>query len=257
MNRSRSIIVIVIFAILIWNIFAPPQKITRFRVSVTNILGFPIKIAGSSFRYLRTMSHLLYEDPEKRELKRRISELETKLLKAEEVRAENKRLRALLDFKRRTRRRSFPALIVGRDPNHWSSILFIDKGSNDGIAKDTVVLSGRGLVGRVQEAGNSMSKVILINDVDSKVGALLQKNRIQGLLIGTAEGRCKLIYLPLEADIEQGDVVVTSGMGGIYPKGLVIGKVAKVGKEAGRLYQYAFVEPSTNLSRLEEVLCIQ
>ena len=113
------------------------------------------------------------------------------------------------------------------------------------------------LVGRVREAGKVMSKVMLINDIESKVGAIIQKNRDQGLLVGTPEGRCKLIYLAMDSDVEKGDKVMTSGMGGIFPKGLLIGQVTDVDKEQGRLYRYAIVEPSSELSKLEEVLCIK
>ena len=120
-----------------------------------------------------------------------------------------------------------------------------------------VVVSGRSLVGRVRESGKTMSKVMLINDIDAKVGAIVQEGRDQGLLIGTPEGRCKLIYISLDSSVKEGDKILTSGMGGVYPKGILIGRVTKVAKEQGRLYKYAIVEPSSELAKLEEVLCIK
>ena len=210
-----------------------------------------------SLNYITRISRLPYLDSEKATLRHRVRELEKELVEAEEIRLENERLRHLLGFKQKFRQSSIPALVIGRDPNNWSSVIFIDKGEDDGIVKDMVVISGQGLVGRVREQGKTMAKVMLINDIDSKIGAVIQKNREQGLLVGTPEGKCKLIYLSLDSDIGEGDKVLTSGMGGIYPKGIWIGKVEEVAKQKGRLYKYAIVKPSSELSKLEEVLCIK
>jgi len=226
-------------------------------MSLTGIARTPLIIINSFFNYINKISQLAYVDSEKLELKNRIRELERELAELDEARIENDRLRILLGFKQKAKRFSIPALVVGRDPNNWSSVVFIDKGEKNGVVNDMVVISGHGLVGRIRESGTTMAKVMLINDIDSKIGAIEQKSREQGLLIGTPEGRCKLIYLPLDLDIRKGGRILTSGMGGIYPKGILIGRVAEVAKEKGRLYKYAIVEPSNKLSRLEEVLCIK
>ncbi len=257
MIKSRVIIVIAIIAIFIWTIFAPPHAFQHFRMSLANVARLPLKIATNSFNYISKISRLPYVDTEKLELRRRICELEKKLVESEEVLRENQRLRSLLGFKQEAGKYSIPALIIGRDPSNWSSVIFIDKGREDGIMKDMVVISGHGLVGRVRESGKTMSKVMLINDIDSKVGAIVQRSRGQGLLVGTPDGKCRLIYLSLDSDIKRGDKILTSGMGGIYPKGILIGHVTKIAKEPGRLYKYAIVEASSELSKLEEVLCIE
>ncbi len=256
-KKPRLIIVIAIIAIFIWAIFAPTGILQHLRAGLANVARLPLKIASHSFNYIRRISRLPYVDTEKLELRQRVCELEKKLVELEESRLENKRLRSLLGFKQKARKYSVTALIIGRYPNNWSSIIFIDKGRDDGITKDMVVISGQGLVGRVGEAGKAMSKVMLINDIDSKVGATVQRNRDQGLLIGTPEGECRLIYLSLDSDIKKGDKILTSGMGGIYPKGLLIGEVTRVAKERGRLYKYAVIKTSSELSKLEEVLCIE
>ena len=257
MIKSRLIIVITIIAIFIWTIFAPPHIVQHFRMSLANVARLPLKIASNSFNYIKRVSNLPYHDRQRKRFQFRISELEKKLAELEEARLENERLRNLLGFEQKARKYSTPALVIGRDPNNWSSVIFIDKGVNDAIEKDMVVISGQGLVGRVREVGRMMSKVMLINDIDSKVGAIVQKNREQGLLVGTAEGKCRLIYLSLDSDVEEGDKILTSGMGGIYPKGILVGQVGQVAKERGRLYKYAIVETSSELSKLEEVLCIK
>lgn len=257
MIRPRLIIVIVIIAILIWTIVSPSQSLQHLKMSLANIVKVPLEIINNSYSYITKISRLPYIDDEKLDLKRKVRALEKNLIELEEIALENRRLHNLLGFKEALQKSSIPASVIGRDPNNWSSVVFIDKGEEDGIVKDMVVISGQGLIGRVRESGKTMSKVMLINDIDSKVGAIVQKSREQGLLVGTPKGDCKLIYLSLDSDIKGGDKVLTSGMGGIYPKGIMIGEVVKVEKEKGRLYKYAIIEPLNKLSKLEEVLCIK
>ena len=257
MIKPRLIIVIGIIAILIWTIFAPPQSLQHLRMSLSNIARLPLKAITRAFNYINSISQLSYVDNEKFALKTKVRELEKELAELNEVLLENERLHSLLGLKQTLKKSSIAALVIGRDPNNWSSVVFIDKGKNDGIVKDMVAISTKGLVGRIRELGKTMAKVMLINDIDSKVGAIVQRSREQGLLIGTPEGNCKLIYLSLDSDINKGDEVLTSGIGGTYPKGVLIGEVIEVAKEKARLYKYAIVKPSSELSKLEEVLCIK
>ncbi len=257
MLKPRSIIVIVIIAILIWTMLAPPKPIQRLKMTAAGIIRLPFKIIDDSLDYFEKISRLPYIDSEKIQLRQAIAELQHRLINYEEIQLENKRLRELLGFKKEAGRSSIPASVIGRDPNNWSSVVFIDKGASDGIRNDMAVISGEGLVGRVREAGKSMSKVMLINDIDSKVGAIVQGSRDSGLMIGTPQGGCKLVYLSLDSEIEAGDKVMTSGLGGIYPKGLLIGEVEKTAKERVSLYKSAIIKPAGRLSKLEEVLCIE
>lgn len=248
---------IVLIAVFIWTMFTPPQILLDFKMSLVNVARLPLKIVTNSFNYINKLSRLSYVDSEKLELKQKIYELERKLAELQEVPLENNRLRGLLGFRDITGRSSIPALVIGRDPNNWNSVIIVDKGRDDGIVKDMIVTSSRGLVGRIREPARKVSKVMLINDTASKVGAFLQRSREQGLLVGTPGGKCMLIYISLDADIARGDKVLTSGMGSIYPKGIIIGEVVGIAKEKGRLYKYAIVKPSSELTKLEEVLCIK
>ena len=257
MLRPRLIVVIVITAILIWAMFAPPEPVKHLKRAIYSTARSPLKALDNLFDYFKKISRLPYADSEKTGLKRRIVELQNKTVKLDEIALENERLRELLGFKKEIEKQSIPASVIGRDPNNWSSVVFIDKGRGDGIRNDMVVISGNGLIGRIREPGEAMSKVMLINDIDSKVGAIVQNSRETGLLTGTAQGECKLIYLSLESEVSAGDKVLTSGMGGIYPKGLLIGEIIKVAKEKGRLYKFAIIQPSGKFSKLEEVLCIE
>jgi rod shape-determining protein MreC len=151
---------------------------------------------------------------------------------------------------------AIPAQVIGRDPSNWSNSLIIDKGSSSGIKSNMAVMSTRGLVGRIVEVGRLSSKALLITDPNLKVGVLVRRNRQGGIMTGRPGGRCKIIYISLDSDVKPGDKVMTAGFGSVFPKGILIGEVEKVGKEEGRLYKFAILKPSQDLSRLEEVLCI-
>ncbi|MEA3305470.1 MAG: rod shape-determining protein MreC [Candidatus Omnitrophota bacterium] len=256
MNKPRITIVAALITVFIWAMFAPPQILLDFKTNMADIAGLPLKTTTGFFNYANKISRLSYVNSGKLELKQKIHGFERKLAELREVSLENERLRGLLGFREATGKSSIPALVIGRDPNNWNSVIIIDKGLDDGIVKDMIVASSRGLVGRIKEPAKKVSKVMLINDTASKIGAFLQESREHGLLVGAPDGKCRVIYLSLDADINKGDKVLTSGMGGAYPKGIVIGEVAKIAKEKGRLYKYAIVKPSSELTKLEEVLCI-
>ena len=257
MTRSRTIVVTIIIALFIWTFFYFSRRVDELRAKTSEIIGLPVEVLTKSINYFNRLSLLSRSSKRVNDLEEEIRTLKKELIDAEEARLENERLRKLLNFKKNSFMASIPAFIIGRDPNNWSSVVFIDRGESDGIIKDMVVISGAGLVGRIREVGLERSKVMLINDVDSKVGAIIHQTRDQGLLIGAVDGRCKLIYLPMDTKTVVGDEILTSGMGGIFPKGISIGRIKEVEKERGRLYKYAIVEPASKLSRLEEVLCIK
>jgi rod shape-determining protein MreC len=170
---------------------------------------------------------------------------------------ENRRLKELLGIKKSVPYTTVPAGVIGRDPSNWSNSLIIDKGSAQGVRNAKAVISPRGLVGRVVELGNHSAKVLLITDPGSKVGVLIQRNRQGGVLVGTPDGKCKMIYISLDSDASEGDKVITAGFGSVFPKNMLVGTVVKVDREPGRLYKYAIVDPAQDMSKLEEVLCIR
>jgi rod shape-determining protein MreC len=170
---------------------------------------------------------------------------------------ENRRLKELLGFRKNLPYATVPAEVIGRDPSNWSNSLVINKGSSSGIKPGKAVISARGLVGRIVETGRASSKVLLITDPSSRVGVLIQRNRQGGILLGRPDGMCKIVYISLDSDVSPGDKVITAGFGGAFPKNMLVGLVVEVGKEPGRLYKYAIVDPAQDLSKLEEVLCVR
>jgi len=193
---------------------------------------------------------------ENRRLHEEIEALQTRLRVLEEARGENQRLKTLLGLRESLSFTVAPAGVVGKDATNWFPSVLIDRGSRHGIERHMAVIAPGGLVGQVVEVTPSSARVQLITDPVSSVGALLQSSRVTGLLVGAQSGRIRIRYLPVRAEVRAGEVVVTSGLGGVYPKGILVGKVVAVDRRSGALFQEATVEPGIDFSRLEEVLIV-
>ena len=180
----------------------------------------------------------------------------SKLGELEEARRENLRLKELLSFKQKAVFKVIPARVIARPADSWSSAVIIDKGRSNGIRRGMAVITPAGLVGRVVEAADSVSKVLLINDPSLGVSAIVQRSRQEGLVAGTLGSSLIMKYLPEGSDIKPDDTVITSGLSQIYPKGVLIGTVVDVGKEFSGLNSYAVVRPAVPLSNIEEVLVV-
>ena len=189
-------------------------------------------------------------------LKREMSALKQKMNAAEEAIQENRRLKGILAFKQDSSLPLLPAKIIARDPDNWSSAIIIDKGRQDGVRPSMAVVSVGGLVGKVLESGKSTSKVMLLTDPNLSVSSMLQRSREEGLVSGTLGKLLIMRYLSADIDIKVSDVVITSGLSRIYPKGIIIGKVAQVGAQSSGSSSFAMVKPQVNFSSLEEVMVV-
>lgn len=174
-----------------------------------------------------------------------------------EVVEENRRLTSLLEFQPSATVPLRGARVVGRDPSRWFQAITIDRGSRTGTAVDLGVEVPTGIVGTVVKVFPATAVVLLISDRLSAVPALVQRTREQGIVEGTFGGRARLKYLPPSSDIREGDVILTSGLTDVFPKGLIVGTVSRVQRAEGELYPDVEVIPSADLSRLEEVLVIE
>jgi rod shape-determining protein MreC len=191
------------------------------------------------------------------ELRRQNEGFRMQFSKDSEVLAENDRLRKLLELKKRISYGTTAASVIGKDFNSFRSYLILDKGRASALKKYAPVMTPLGLVGKVFELGRYSSKVILINDPDLSVPAMIERTREQGLVSGTLDGACKLRFLDSDSDIQIGDQVVTSGLNKTYPQGIVIGRVRWVGVESSGLGKFAILEPAVRISSLEEVLVVR
>lgn len=209
-----------------------------------------------------SMEENRYVKEEYRRLTELTIEQQNQLADKDELAAENERLQKLLHFKQQNPDLTvYGARIIGKNPGNWYNTLVIDRGEKEGVAVDMAVITDQGLVGRVIEVGNHWSKVLSIIDSQSAVSAIVQRSRDNGTLQGDTtlydgQGLCRMIYLPQDATVKEGDMVITSGLGDIFPKGLLIGEVVRVENEAFAVYKTAVVRPWADFKRLEEVLVI-
>jgi rod shape-determining protein MreC len=224
-------------------LMSPVIKVTAVTVSsVSRVWGDYVDL-----RNLREESLRLTR--EAAVLQRRISYLEEQAL-------ETQRLQGLLAMKEISRAEFLAARVVGKDATNWFKTVLIDRGSLAGIRRNMPVVAPDGLVGRVVEVTPTAAKVQLITDPVSAAGGLIQRTRVIGIVSGSLGAGLKVRYLPLMADIVIGDEVVTSGMGGVFPKGIPLGRVVAAERRSGALFQEATLAPKVDLSRLEEVLIL-
>jgi len=203
-----------------------------------------------------------YVKEEYRRLKDLAVELQGQLVDKDELANENERLKALMDFKDDNPDLTvYGARVIGKSPGNWFNTLTIDRGSEDGVAVDMAVVTDNGLVGRVIEVGGGWAKVLSIIDSQSAVSAIAQRSRDNGTLQGDTtlydgKGLCRMVYLPQDATVREGDIVITSGLGDIFPKGLPIGIIVGVANEPFAVYRTALIQPGVDFEHLEEVLVI-
>lgn len=189
-------------------------------------------------------------------LKKETGLLSQRLVMQQEYILENERLRKALSIKDELPFKVIVAKVCARSPESWSSSIIIDKGSAQGIKRGMPVISFFGLAGRVIETTSGTARVMLINDPNFRVSAIVQRSRQEGLVSGTLGSYLIMRYLPDEVDIQAQDTVVTSGLSSLYPKGLPIGTIVETGKEFSGLSHFALIKPLVLLSDIEEVFVI-
>ena len=251
--KSKSLFQVAVFcAILLFFAAVIPAS----RSTVINFLTFPLKtlifvkrqITGIVF-YNRFMAQNEILKKENDLLRHRLNE-------TAEILLENKRLASLLAFQQKSSYNLIAARVIGHSSDSWSSLIIIDKGTRNGVKKGYAVINYLGLLGRVIETSSSTSKIMLMNDPNIGVSALVQRSRQEGLITGTLGGSLIMKYLPNDADITISDEIITSGLTETYPKGLLIGSVVAINSDFSGLSLYAIVKPAVNLSSLEEVLVV-
>jgi rod shape-determining protein MreC len=190
-----------------------------------------------------------------------VDQLMIENVRLKEVEAQNEDLRKKLNFAEthpqyKLRAAEVKGRVIGYEPNNFMSILIIDVGKRHGISEGMPVVTERGLVGYIHDVGTNWAKVLLIIDPSNSVAALTQSSRATGVISGRLGQDLIMDYIPQEEQIAVGDVVLTSGMVGRYPKGLVIGQVTEVVQRDIDTFQHAVVHPSVNFAKLETVLVI-
>lgn len=173
-----------------------------------------------------------------------------------EAKLENDRLRQLVGLAQSGHVRSLAAHVIAQPIDSWEGVITIDRGTADGVQPLMPVVGPAGLLGQTVDVSAHTARVRLITDQQSGVAAMLQKTRATGIVKGSLEGNLTMQFVSKTTTVTPGDVVITSGLGGVYPKGLIIGNVAQVKRTPSDLYPYIVVDPSAQLGGIEEVLVL-
>lgn len=195
-------------------------------------------------------------------LKEQVNALSIENKTREDYINENKRLKELLDLKDTTMAayNTVTARVVSYEPNSWYDTVMLGKGTKDGISVDDIVITSLGVVGRVTDCGSNWSKVSTIINSANSVGVKLSRTGDVGVLSGDAslaqDKNAKLEYLSNDKNLIKGDILVTSGLGGVYPAGLTIGKIINIKSDSAGNLDFGVVEPSVDFASLYEVLVI-
>ncbi len=226
---------------------------------VIPLITTPVRWIGSTGN---AVMHVRTLERENKELKGLINQLQIENVKMKEVEAENRSLRLLLGFAHENPTYAFRGAqvvghVLGYDPDPFLQYVILDVGTADGVGVGMPVVTDQGLAGRISQAYSHTSKVLLITDRESNVSGLLQASRLTGIVRGQGGHRDLLMdYLPQGKTITPGEIVITSGIGGNFPKNLVIGQVVKINQKDFEVFQRAIVHPSVDFGRLETVLVV-
>jgi rod shape-determining protein MreC len=217
------------------------------------------KVAQSALTGIRgwtaTYSDLMGAVEENTRLRRRILELETEQQKLYEADVTSRRLQSLLDLRDRIAVKSIAANVIGSSASTWFQSLTLDKGEQDGIQKGMAVVSAAGVLGQIVAVSPRSAKVLLITDPHSAVDVVCQRSRARGIVSGSLEGPI-MKYVKRSEDLQRGDRLITSGLDGVFPKGVSVGYVDAVQKKGQGLFQQVNVVVSVDPSRVEDVLVV-
>lgn len=266
-NRPLMVTIIVVIILLVVLVITAGSNNMSGTESVVGSIFSPVQKAlysatdsiGDFFGRMFSGSDLQAENLQ---LEARVAELEGQLADYNEVKAENDRLKGLLNFDTKAKDLETKAAhVIGKAPGHWFNVFIIDKGMADGIKVDMPVVNGDGLVGRVVKTGANYSRVLAIIDSLSGVSGIVERTRDNGNIngsnmSGSEEVLLTLNNLPFDADLMPGDKIITSGLTDTFPKGIAIGEVVEVSQSNDGMRNEAIVKPWVDFNHLEEVIII-
>jgi rod shape-determining protein MreC len=260
-HRSAVALVVVLFVVLVWMVLDGVGAANPIRDSLTGVIS-PLQLVfsravrplTSQFTGLRRGADLVRENED---LTKQIAELRSQLILLSEAQHENEELRRQLDFKSAVPNyQLIAAEVIGRDPSSYLQYLIIDRGLDDGIRRGMPVLTDAGLVGRIARVSQGSSQVMLLTDSQSSVGAYIQRSRATGVVQGQLGPDLVMNYILQDETVVVGDVILTSGLGGAFPKRLVIGQVVETRQTDVDMHQNAIVAPAVDLGELEMVMVL-
>lgn len=268
-TRKKYLLKILIPILVIVILYVSSKEGNKIQ-SVSNVVNVIIVPFQSSISYVINKFNVNYLNVrdfeqtkiENEKLKKKIDQMEKDNRELIEYRQKIKELKDALNIKEQFGQYDFVgANVIAKDAGNWFDVFTIDIGSKDGVTVNDPVITSKGLVGRVLTVDILSSKVISIIDNDCTVSARISKTRdlvlVKGDLTLKNAGQCKLDYIPNEVDLDVGDMIESSGFGGIFPKGIIVGKVVQVRKSTSELKKYAIIEPVADFRRIEEVFVLK
>ena len=220
---------------------------------VQNILSLSVKsVSDAWLRYI----FLVGLEQDNRDLKKKINELKAEFILYQEGYLEAQRLKKLLSLKDNADYHFISARVIGREPSELSRTIMINKGSAHGLKMGMPVIAPPGLVGRLTDVSWHVSKVLLLIDESSNIDAILQTTRTQGIIRGAGSRGYILEYISKNQDVKEGEIVLSSGIGGVFPKGLLAGVISRVDRQDAGLFLKINITPFVDFSKLEEVLVL-
>jgi len=222
-----------------------------------------VKIIRSIKEYLNGITHLNQIIAENKRLKEQLDKLSSDRITIEEIKSENRKLKELLGLKNQieTVADYEVARVTLRSSEAWLSYFIIDKGLKDGIRKNMVVVNNQGLIGSIVDCGLNWAKVETLLDADFSASAMIVRTRDIGVVRGNlnlmGKGLCELKYISKDSKVKVNDVVITSGMGEIFPKGIVIGKIVQVKNDKFELTKNIIIKPAVDIENIEYVMVLK
>lgn len=247
-------ILILIFSMAGRKEFTAPHKfgleiIGPFQTAISKISNY----AGGFWEKYVALLHLREENEK---LRQELQQFKAANIEYREAVATNVRLKKLLDLKESLPPPTLTAEIVGKDPSLWFKTLTINRGASDGVRKGMPVVTVEGVVGQILTSSPNYSKVLLATDPNSAIDVTTQKTRVPGIVKGLGRDAFKLHYVLKSAEVEKGDYVLTSGLGGVFPKGLMVGTVLEIRRTRRGMFQDIEIEPAVDFSQLEHLIII-
>lgn len=267
--RTRAFIAMCIIAVLMLGLclysMTGREKVSVFEnifgIIITPIQKASNRLVSASGNFNAVFTEYDTLKAENEQLQEKLNEAEEKLRQAEQHTVENKSMREMLGIAEEREDMKFAmAHVIARGQNGYSQTLTLDKGSLQGLSAKDMVITGSGIVGYISEVGLTWAKVTTILDSSCEIGVILTRTQDAGVLQGNTElakdGRCKIAYLKNDVSLTVGDSAETSGVGGIFPKGLFVGRIKEIKSETTGLAQYAVIEPAVSINELDTVFVV-
>lgn len=262
-SRAKIISYLVVMGIAIYGVSRKDFRETKtpyFEVILTETVG-PVQKGINGIRvgiseFINNYLAIVNTNKENAVLRKKVNDLENTIFNLQELRLENTRLKDLLKFGDEIPRDKVLAQVVGWDSSTEFNIIRINKGKKDGITSRSAVVTSEGVVGYVYRVAENFSDIITILDQNNRVDTIVERTRAHGIVQGFSNFSCTMKYVNRNEVVQVGDIVITAGLGDIYPKGIKVGTVLRAEKETYGITQMIEVVPSVNFNKLEEVIVL-